>query len=57
MVAHNSHSRWGVLGRVLRKAGSAALAHAPTIANMIAPGSGAMIDAAKSALAGLLGPG
>jgi hypothetical protein len=49
MVA-TGKSRWGVLGRVLRKAGKMALAHAPAIANAIVPGSGAMVGAAQQAL-------
>jgi hypothetical protein len=49
MVA-TGKSRWGVLGKVLRKAGKAALAHAPEIANLVAPGSGAFVGAAQNAL-------
>jgi hypothetical protein len=56
-IVATGKSRWGVLGRVLRKAGKMALAHAPEIANFIAPGSGAMVGAAQKALQNLLSQG
>jgi hypothetical protein len=36
--------RFGVLGKILKRAGKAALAHAPQIANALLPGSGAVVS-------------
>jgi hypothetical protein len=54
MVATAGKSRWGILGRILRKIGKNTMSSAPGIANMMAPGSGAMLSAAKNALQGLM---